>query len=38
VSRAIKTRDDGSKILKKHGEKLLDQTMEFINDIKKTFF
>ncbi len=37
VKRAQNMRSDGTKILLKHGGKLVDQATEFLDDIKKTF-
>jgi uncharacterized protein YjbJ (UPF0337 family) len=37
LKKGMKARTDGSAILKKHGSKVLDQAIEFVEDIKKTF-
>jgi uncharacterized protein YjbJ (UPF0337 family) len=36
LKKALKTRADGAIILRKHSEKLLDQAIELIDDLKKT--
>jgi hypothetical protein len=37
TKRALGFKNDGTKIIQKHGGKLIDQASEFLDDIKKTF-
>ncbi len=37
TQKALKARTDGTKILRKHAEKLVDQATEFLKDIRDTF-
>lgn len=38
MAKAMSVRSDGTKILRKHAGKILDQANEFVQDVRDTFF